>query len=103
MLDAAQNQHTALMHIAIFGQTEFADSCRHSSERLAATLAQAREEIYDATSLDSLSMAAARLATTVDDFMAIEQAFDRTDSIVHAMLCGTPVNTRAIMSSCIMQ
>lgn len=84
MLDAAQSQHTALMHIAIFGQYEFADSCRHSSERLAATLELAREEIYDATSLDSLSMATARLATTVDDFMAVEQPFDRTDSMVRA-------------------
>lgn len=84
MLDAAQSQHTALMHIAIFGQYEFADSCRHSSERLAATLELARDEIYDATSLDSLSMATAQLATTVDDFMAIEPPFERTDSIVRA-------------------
>lgn len=84
MLDAAQSQHTALMHIAIFGQYEFADSCRHSSERLTATLELAREEIYDASSLDSLSMATARLATTVEDFMAVEPPIERTDSIVRA-------------------
>lgn len=84
MLDAAQSQHTALMHIAIFGQYEFADSCRHSSERLTATLELAREEIYDASSLDSLSMATARLATTVEDFMAVEPPIERTNSIVRA-------------------
>lgn len=84
MLDAAQSQHTALMHIAIFGQYEFADSCRHSSERLTATLELARDEIYDASSLDSLSMATARLATTVEDFMAVEPPIERTDSIVRA-------------------
>ena len=84
MLDAAQSQHTALMHIAIFGQYEFADSCRHSSERLTATLELSREEIYDAASLDSLSMATARLATTVEDFMTVEPPIERTDSIVRA-------------------
>lgn len=84
MLDAAQSQHTALMHIAIFGQYEFVDSCRHSSDRLAATLELARKEIYDASSLDSLSMATSQLAMTVEDFLAIERPFERTDSVIRA-------------------
>lgn len=82
MLDAAQSQHTTLMHVAVFGQYEFADSCRHSSARLVATLEQAREEIYDATSLDSLSAATLRLTTTVEDFLAVEPPIERTDSLI---------------------
>lgn len=84
MLDAAQSQHTAIMHIAIFGQYEFADSCRHSSERLVATCKLAREGVYDVKSLDSLSMATSRLTATVDQFMAIERPIERTDSVIQA-------------------
>ena len=83
MFDAAQNQHTALMHVAVLGQKAYADSSRVSAERLSTALAQAREEIYDSTSLDSLSRAVGRLRATVDSYLDIVSV-ERNDSSVRA-------------------
>ncbi len=84
MFDAAQNQHTAMMHVAVFGQRDYADSCRLSTHRLSVALEQAREEIYDASSLDTLALAAGRLTVTVDNYLAVEQSSERSDSAVRA-------------------
>lgn len=84
MFDAAQNQHTAIMHVAVFGQHDYADSCRLSTQRLTVALEQAREEIYDASSLDTLAAAAGRLAVTVDNYLSVEQPSERSDSAVRA-------------------
>ncbi len=84
MFDAAQNQHTAMMHVAVFGQRDYADSCRLSTHRLSVALEQAREEIYDASSLDTLASAAGRLTVTVDNYLAVEQSSERSDSAVRA-------------------
>ena len=61
---------------------DYFDSCRHNADRLTAPLGRAREEVDDATSLDSLSAATLRLTKTVEDFLAVAPYVERTDSMI---------------------
>ncbi len=76
MLDAADDQSRAFMHLAVFGRTEFDSLCRSSMERIEMQLAVAQEQAIDRASLDSLSYAVSEMRILTDDFLAFGAGAD---------------------------
>lgn len=75
MLDAAQEQNVALIHIAVFGDKSYDSLCRASLDRLENTLLVAQQEAVEKSFLDSLAFATTELRLLTDNYLAFG-AFD---------------------------
>ncbi len=76
MLDAADEQSRAFMHLAVFGREQYDSLCRSSMEQIEMKLAVAQEQAVDRTSLDSLAYAVTEMRILTDDFLAFGAGAD---------------------------
>lgn len=85
MLDAAQEQNVALIHIAVFGDKSYDSLCRVSLDRLENTLFVAQREAVEKSFLDSLAFTTTELRLLTDNYLAFGAAevalIDQTDSL----------------------
>ncbi len=70
MLDAAQEQNVALIHLSVFGDKSYDSLCRASMSRLENTLLIAQEEALEKAFLDSLAFATTELRLLTDNYLA---------------------------------
>ncbi len=70
MLDAAQAQNVALIHLAVFGDRSYDSLCRASMNRLEQTLLVAQNEALEKSFLDSLAFATTELRLSTDNYLA---------------------------------
>ncbi len=70
MLDAAQEQNVALIHLAVFGNRSYDSLCRRSMNRLEQTLHVAQKEALEKSFLDSLAFATTELRLFTDNYLA---------------------------------
>lgn len=70
MLDAAQAQNVALIHLVVFGDRSYDSLCRASMNRLEQTLLIAQNEALEKSFLDSLAFATTELRLSTDNYLA---------------------------------
>lgn len=74
MLDAADEQNTAMINLSVFGDKSYDSLCRASMERLERTLLTAQEESAEKSFLDSLAFATTEMRILTDNFLAFGAA-----------------------------
>lgn len=70
MLDAAQEQNVALIHISVFGDRSYDSLCRANMLRLENTLYVAQTEAVEKSFLDSLAFATTEMRLLIDNYLA---------------------------------
>ncbi|MEG0789163.1 MAG: hypothetical protein RSB23_01635 [Alistipes sp.] len=81
MLDAADEQNIALIHLSVLGDRSYDSLCRVSMERLEKTLMLAQSEAVDKSFLDSLAFATTELRLLTDNYLTFGEDVLVADSL----------------------